>query len=126
MPARTLILCQSKPKGGSQPRCRAHIDGFVMRFQNMFDDRESQSRSSFVSGPAFVDPVKTVKEMPQMFRFYSDAIVRYFDQNMVIHVVKSHLGFSSFLTIFYRITDQIHQHGPERFPVCKNHKIVGS
>ena len=48
--------------------------------------------------------------MRQVFIADADAGIRYFDQDVFIHIVKSDFGSPPVLTVFYGIADQIDQY----------------
>ena len=58
-----LHLLQRKPKRRTQTGRTAHIDGLLVRFDDVFDDGKAQTGTANLTRAAFIDAVKPVKNV---------------------------------------------------------------
>src|SRR5690606_7263927 len=68
---------------GPFPYLTVYVDLTLMGLHQMFNDRQSQTRSSGLPGTRFVHPIKTLKDTGYIFFRDSDSRIRHPDPPMI-------------------------------------------
>lgn len=66
-----------------------------MRLNDVFYDRQSKAGTSGIAGATFVNPVKTVKNVIQVFVLDTDTVITHFNQHKRLAIVKTDLDRKS-------------------------------
>ena len=81
-----------------------------MGFNDVLDNRQSQTAASRIPRTAFVDAIKTLKNPGQVLFRHAQPIVGNLDQDLLFHVVTTDLGGAFFLAVPQAIGDQVCDH----------------
>ena len=115
-----LPLFQGKGEGSTAFRNAFYMDLLFVRFDDVFDDGESQSCSTLHPGTTLIDPVESFENATQILFFDAYTIVIDLNQQEVVHIVKAYINVSVPSPVFDGIPDQVTQRFEDPLLVCLN------
>lgn len=67
----------------------SYVDRLLMRFDDVFHDREPESGSTLFTGAALIHPVEAFENTREMARLDANARIGDLDEDVLVHVVKT-------------------------------------
>ena len=84
-----------------------------MGFDDVLHDGQPKSAAAGIAGPALVHPVEPLEDAWQVFFGHADAVVGHLDEDLLFHVIATHLGGAVLLAVAKAVGNEVGEDLPD-------------